>query len=207
MAVNLDFQPSLYVIAAICGNWWQESTFSPGLWEGRRVGTWTEQLHGYGLGQWTNYNTTTGRLYHLHEWLVANGRALDDGNSQIEYLLYEDYWTPKSDYPEFHTLTDFLKSDSTDLARLTHAYNWCWEGIHDGSWDARVGYAQQCYDYILAHADDPTITTWYNGNNYLGDAQRLNNAVLAFRFLNGQIGGLSRWIYYMINSNLKSRKR
>lgn len=184
MGAGLDFKPSLYVISAMCGNFWQESTLSPGLWEGRTAGTWTDLLKGYGLGQWTNTGGDThGRLYQLHEWLFENGYADDDGEGQLLYLIHENTWYRNSDYPEFRSLDDFLRSTSTDIARLTHAYNRCWEGIHDASWDARVDYANECYSYILENASNPDINTWYNGNTYLANSQRLNNAVLVYRFL------------------------
>lgn len=184
MGAGLDFTPSIYVVSAICGNFWQESTISPGLWEGRSAGTWTDLLKGFGLGQWTNTGGDThGRLYQLHEWLSENGYADDDGEGQLLYLIHENTWYRNSDYPEFTSLTSFLQSDMTNIEYLTHAYNRCWEGIHDASWDARVEYANRCYEFILLNDDNPEITEWYNGNTYLSDSQRLNNAVLVYRFL------------------------
>lgn len=184
MGAGLDFTPTIYVVSAICGNFWQESTISPGLWEGRTAGDWTDLNKGFGLGQWTNTGgDTQGRLYQLHAWLLENGYADNDGEGQLLYLIHENTWYYNDDYPLFHSLDDFLRSDSTDLAMLTHAYNRCWEGIHDSSWDARVGYSQECYDYIAEHYENASITTWYNPNEYLSTEQRLNNAVLVYRFL------------------------
>ena len=97
-------------------------------------------------------------------------------------------WYQNSEYP-FASLHDFLTSDSTDLEMLTHAYNLCWEGIHYSSCGDRVTYAQQCYDYIVAHANDTTITMWYNENAYLAIEQRLNNAVMLYRYLSAGGGG------------------
>ena len=180
---------SPYVAAAIAGNMWQESGLSPGIWENLSPGEPTSLLKGYGLGLWTNTGGDPhGRLYQLCTWLDANGYARDDGNGQLAFLVHENVWYTNSAYP-FNNLNDFLTSNSTDIAMLTHAYNLCWEGIHDSSWDARVTYAQQCLSYINAHANDAAITKWYNGNTYLPNNQRLNNAVMLFRFLSAGGGG------------------
>lgn len=178
---------SKYVIAAICGNWKQESTINPGLWEGLTPGTWTDLRKGYGLGQWTNTDDSQGRLYHLHEYLTANGYSDDSAEGQVNYLMVENIWYPVQEASAYRTLTDFLNSQSTNLTDLTHAFCIGWEGIHDSSWDTRVTYAQQCYDYIVAHATDPAITTWYSGNRYLSDAEVLNNAVMFYRLFQGLI--------------------
>lgn len=180
---------SAYVAAAIAGNMWQESTLSPGVWEGLTPGTPTSLLKGFGLGQWTNTGGDThGRLYQLISWLDSNGYARDDGDGQLAYLVHEDVWYQHSEYP-FTSLTEFLQSDSTDIEMLTHAYNLCWEGIHDSSWDARVTYARWSYEYIIAHANDTTITQWYNDNTYLTQDQRFNNAVMLYRYMSAGGGG------------------
>lgn len=181
---------SIYVVAAICGNFWQESNINPGLWEGRTVGTWTELNHGYGLGQWTNTGgDTQGRLYQLHAYLQEHGYADDSAEGQMEFLFYENTWYSTGAAADFANLTEFMQSQSTDLEMLTHAWNQGWEGIHDSSWDTRVTYAQQCFDYIQAHANDTSITTWYTVNNYLTTNQILNNAVLLYRYLSAGGGG------------------
>ena len=176
------------VVSAMCGNFWQESTINPAIWQGLATGTWTDIGVGYGLGQWTNV-TANGRLYDLHEWLVANSYDVDDGNGQCEYIVQENYWTTHADYPEFTNLTDFLNSTSGDIARLTHAWNQCWEGIHDSTWDARVTYAQNVYAYITEHANDTTITDWIVGNRYLTESERYNNAVMLYRYFSAGGGG------------------
>ena len=173
---------SIYVISAMCGNFWQESTINPGIWESLNSGSWTSTLKGYGIGQWTNVGSTHGRLYNLHEWTRSKGFADDDGDGQLSYLVHENYWTPNSSYSQFNTLTDFLTSTSTDLATLTHAFNRCWEGIHDGSWDARVTYAQNVYNYLVNHSSDNV--NWIKGNRYLSDSEKLNNSVKVYQFFN-----------------------
>lgn len=180
---------SAVVAAAIAGNMWQESTLSPGVWENLSPGLPTDLLKGYGLGQWTNTGGDThGRLYQLLTWLQENGYASDDGNGQLAFLIHENAWYQNSEYP-FTSLQDFLTSDSTDLEMLTHAYNLCWEGIHDSSWDARVTYANACYYYIIANANNANIKEWYNQNTYLTEEQRLNNAVMLYRYLSAGGGG------------------
>lgn len=180
---------SAYVCAAIAGNMWQESTLSSGVWENLVVGTDTSLNHGFGLGQWTNTGGDThGRLYRLLHWLDDNGYAQNDAVGQLEYLIHENVWYYHSEYP-FNNLSEFLQSTSTDLEMLTHAYNLCWEGIHDSSWDNRVTYARQCYEYIIHHANDTTINSWYTMNNYLTIDQRLNNAVMLYRHLSAGGGG------------------
>lgn len=179
---------SIYVVSAIAGNFWQESTLNPGVWESLSEGDWTDLLKGYGLGQWTNTGGDThGRLYRLHDYLVSNGYPIDSGDGQIAFLLHENYWTPRQEAASFSTLTDFLNSESTDLEMLTHAWNIGWEGIHDSSWDARVGYAEQCLEYIADHYNDDSINFWITGNRYLSTSERLHNAVMLYKVLSGGV--------------------
>lgn len=192
---------SEYVAAAICGNFWQESGINPAIWESLNVGTWTDLNKGYGLGQWTNTGGDThGRLYQLHDWLSTNGFNDDDGDAQLEYISVEDHWALNGNYP-YNTLADFLGSTSRDLAMLTHCWNLRWEGIHDSSWDARVDYAQRCYDYIVAHYQEEK--TWIKGNRYLSVNERLNNAILVFQGLGGHvIGKKGMPVYMMVRRNV-----
>lgn len=174
---------SVYVVAAICGNWWQESGINPGIWEGLLPVAWTDTMHGFGLGQWTNVGTSQGRLYKLHEYLSSNGYPDDSGTGQINFLIAENYWTPQQEAAGFENLQAFLNSDSKDITMLTHAYNIGWEGIHDGTWEDRVGYANTCLKYIQENYDNPDIKDWIVGNRFLSNAERLNNAVMAYRQL------------------------
>lgn len=177
---------SLYVIAAIAGNWQQESNLNPGLWENLSAGTWTDLLKGYGLGQWTNTGGDThGRLYQLHEWLVNNGYSADSGDGEALYMVQENIWYPVQEASAYADLSAFLTSGSTDLAALTHAFCIGWEGIHDASWDLRVTYANILMTYIRDHYADTSITAWVTGNRYLTQAEIKNNAVMLYRALNG----------------------
>lgn len=165
-----------YVIAAICGNWWQESTINPGIWEGLVIGA-----PGYGLGQWT-----AGRRDTLFAYLDSHGFARDSGDGQLQFFNAENYWTPKSGV-SYNSLSEFLGSSSTDLSELTRSFMLCWEGINDGTLQTRIDAAQDCLQYIQDHKDDPSINSWYTGNRYLSNAQRLNNAVMVWRVLS--VGG------------------
>lgn len=180
---------SVYVVAAIAGNWWSESNINPGLYEGRKVVDLTDNsvYGGYGLGQWTN-NPSSGvtRRTQLANWLRANGYADDSPEGQCAYFLHENYWQKISAYP-YDSLRDFLASTSTDLQELTYSFCRSWEGISPST--ERVERANKCLDFIRNHAQDSTITTWFVSNNYLTEPQILNNAVLLFRWLSAGGGG------------------
>lgn len=178
---------SVYVVAAICGNFWQESGINPGIWEGLKQKTFSSLNAGYGLGQWTNTGgDRRGRLFKLSTYLSDHGYAYDDGTGQLEFLLEENTWYSADEAADFSSLTEFLESDSTDLAYLTHAFNRGWEGIHDASWDARVEYAETVLEYLLEHGEDEP-GEWISGNRFLSVDERLHNAVLVYQSLNGYI--------------------
>lgn len=189
--------PSAYVIAAICGNFWNESNINPGVWESLSPQSWDTLWHdnkgGYGLGQWTNTNgNTEGRLYQLHKYLSENGYADDSMEGQLAFIKFENVWHTSSSYQQtisYKSLTAFLQSDSTDLNELTKAWLYCWEGINNGTLSERQKHAQKCYDYIVAHANDSSITTYYHSNSYLTEEQILINAVMVYRLFGGVTGG------------------
>lgn len=190
--VELGFQPSVYVVAAICGNWWQESTINPGIWEDLTPGA-----PGYGLGQWTGPRKTA-----LFNYLIENDYNQDSGTGQMAFFIEEDYWTPNGYAASFPTLMDFLKSDSTDLQFLTYAFLQGWEGIWDGSEQTRYEAAVQCLEYIQLHEQDEPQTSFYKGNRFLSIPERLHNAVVVYRRLGGILtGGSGMPIYMMIRYN------
>lgn len=176
---------SVYVVSAICGNFYQESGINPSMWENlSNNNNWTDLNVGYGLGQWTNTGgNPQGRLYQLYDYLTTHSYSVDSGEGQLEYLQVENVWYSTQEASAFANLQEFLHSGSHDLTLLTHAFNIGWEGIHDSSWDARVQFAQDCYDYILEHWDDQSIYEWKLGNVYLSASDRLNNAVMVYRYL------------------------
>lgn len=188
---------SLYVIAAMCGNFYAESTMSPGIWEGlKSFSTWewdgTDSTpgpgHGFGLGQWTNSSTGSGgRLAGLHTWMSANGYAMDSMTGQIAYIRQEATWHVRPQYSNITSFDDFINSTSTDLDTLTKDWFYCWEGPDDDTLATRQGYAKRAYDYIAAHADDASITSVITDNRFLSLAERDNNAVMFYRIWGGEI--------------------
>ena len=169
---------ALPVIAAICGNSWQESTINSGLEE-------AVTHNGWGLFQWSFDRRTA-----LEAWLTTNGYALDDPYGQLQYLIVENEWTQVEPYP-FATLEEFLQSTSTDIEMLTRAWEDCWERSGDDETliQQRIRYANTCYDYIRAHAQDTSIIDWYISSSYLPEEQTLNNAVMMYRYLSAGGGG------------------
>ena len=105
----------------------------------------------------------------------------------MTYLVVEDDWI--QNYGPWSSLQDFLTTDSTDIAELTTAFcrNWERAGVED--LENRIKWANQCYNYIQAHANDTSITTWYITDGYLEESQILNNAVLMYRFYSAGGGG------------------
>lgn len=186
---------SAYVVSAMCGNFWTESNINPGVWESLNSGTWTDLNKGFGLGQWTNTGGDThGRLYKLHQWLSENGYADYDMYGQLSYIRAEGVWHKGTDYQKevpYNSLDEFLNSTSTDLDELTKAWLYCWEGINNGTLADRQKQASDCYDYIIAHKDDKSITTYTHSNNYLSKTEILNNAVMVFRLMGGTVGDVS----------------
>ncbi len=185
---------SLYVIAAICGNWYQESQINPGLWQ-FGVGAWSDLYNGYGLGQWTN-QPNSPLLLDMHNWLVANGYADDSGDGQVAYFLDENRWLTTgtgsawaSIYP---TLKDFLSSTDTNINDLTHAFMNCWEGLSDNSQWAyladRQRFANDFYNYLSANYNLP-VSQWYTSDTYITLDKSQNNSIMLFRLLSAGSGG------------------
>lgn len=183
---------SLYVISAICGNWWQESGINPGIYESLKVVPLKDDsvYGGYGLGQWTNApQYRTYRRTALANWLDDNGYSYDSGDGQLNFFIEEDIWLKKEHSDQFNNLTEFLNSTSTDLKELTYAFLAGWEGIFNNTADLRVEHANRCYEFIQSHANDSSINSWYVGNEYLSEDKKLNNAVMVYRFLSAGGGG------------------
>ena len=195
---------SLYVIAAMCGNFFQESGVNPGIFESLTPVSWDAMWHnntgGYGLGQWTNTSADSMRLLNLHNWVTSNGYADGDGYGQLAFLLHENAWMPNSVSPSaYSTLEEFLTSDSTNINELTKEYFYHWEGINNGTLSQRQQFAQRAYAYITEHYGDENITTWTSVNAYITETQALNNCVLIARYLSsGYIpiytGGFKIWM-------------
>lgn len=173
----------VFVIAAMCGNFWGESGVNPGIWEGLTVGA-----PGYGLGQWTDIPPTLYRRTQLFNWLSANGYSQDSGDGQLAYLVYENYWLQNGQYGSlFLNLQDFLNyvpatPSLSELETLTYAWNQGWEGIPIDT--NRFTWAQQILDYLVQHGSDPR-DPWYKGNYYLSTSERYKNCLLIYDYFNG----------------------
>lgn len=170
---------NLRVIAAICGNFWQESTVNPGIWEGL-----TPNAPGYGLGQWTDSPPNVMRRTALFNWLAANGYAQGSGEGQLAFLVHENLWIPSLITPSaYSSLSDFFSSTSTSLHDCVLEWMYHWEGINDGTDSVRLAAAQRYYDLFI---NDPgTRGAWTSGNFYCSQAQADNNALLIKEWLTG----------------------
>lgn len=194
-----DVRPSHYVIAAICGNWLQESAVNPGIWETLIVCPW-DYMHtnspkagGFGLGQWTNTSHPTGnsmRCLNLHNYVVSNGYQDGQADGQLMFLGVEDVWNMTSPRLSIPNLKAFLESPSTDIEALTYDFLLCWEGINDGTFPVRLEAAQRFATYIQQHSnDDPSLyRECITGNRYLSDSETLHNVMYIYFALNGHLG-------------------
>lgn len=171
---------NLYVIAAICGNFYQESTVNPGIWEGLTVGA-----PGFGLGQWTDNPPQVMRRTALFNWLDANGYSRDSGDGQLAFLVYENLWIPSLISPSaYQTLNDFFQSTSTNLQDLVLEWMYHWEGINDGTDGIRYSAAQHFLSVF--QNDDGTRLPWFTGNYYLSlNAESTDNALRIMDFFLG----------------------
>lgn len=175
----MPYTTNLRVVAAICGNFFQESGVNPGIWENLTVGA-----PGYGLGQWTDNPPNVMRRTALFNWLSANGYAQDSGQGQMEFLIYEDLWIPSLITPSaYNTLTDFFNATGATTAALTLEWMYHWEGINDGTDTVRVTEAQRFYNLFV---NDPgSRQPWTARNGYLNQSECDNNALLIKDFLYG----------------------
>lgn len=182
---------SRYVIASMCGCWKRESNVNPGIWESLIVCDWDYEYEytnrgGFGLGQWTNIGTKYGRLYNLHTYVTSAGYEDGDGYGQLDFVVAENYWTPKSAvHLGYQTLTQFLTSESTSLDDLVWDFLACWEGVTGDHYNERLEYANIFLNYINEHENDETEWTWISTNNYLSDTQMCNNVMVIYKYITG----------------------
>ena len=166
---------SAYVIAALAGNSWRESHINPTLY----------QMDGsaFGLFQWDGERKTA-----LLNWLSDNGYENTSPNGQMQYLVVEDDWI--GSYDGISSLTEFLQSNSTDIASLTTAFCNCWERPGVPALEERIEFAYKALSYIQLHANDTSIVEWETEPMYyLSEEQALHNAVLMYRFYSAGGGG------------------
>ena len=193
---------SIYVVSAICGNWYVESTINPSAYEG-----WVPYdiynpyvYGGYGLGQWTNTveggQVKTHRRTDMLAWMQANGYEKNDPIGQLTYLMESKEWIPKAPYStEFPDFDSFIFSQSTDIDLLTDVFFNCWEGGGTSSGPIRQGHAHEIYEYLRANGNAQGLT-WYMQESANTVPQILNNAVLVYQFLSAGGGGGGRPPYY-----------
>lgn len=176
------------VISAICGNWWQESTLNPGLYEGRKeVPLLDNNVYGgYGLGQWTNApKLGLTRRTQLVTWLRSNGYADDSGPGQLAFFITENTWYRNGYGAAYNSLSDFLNTSDTDLRDLTYAFMQGWEGIWDGTEGIRYDACVKVYEFIQTKDPDSVPEFWNVSNQYLSEEARLVNAYQIYRYLSG----------------------
>ena len=193
---------NLYVIAAICGNFWQESTVNPGIWENL-----TPNAPGFGLGQWTDSPPQVMRRTALFNWLDANGYARDSGDGQLNFLVVENLWISSLIQPSaYNTLTDFFQSTSTNLYDLVLEWMYHWEGINDGTDTIRYNAAQ---DILLQlQNDDGSRMPWYTSNSYnTMNYARWNSLRIKDFFLNEIPQPTDEEILAIVRTALRRRKK
>jgi hypothetical protein len=162
---------NLYVIAAICGNFWQESQINPGAWE-----NWTVGQPGYGLGQWTDNPPVVMRRTALFDWLDANNYAHDSGPGQLAFLVHENLWIPTLfQQSAYNTLSDYFASTSTSLSDLVLEWMYHWEGIDDGSYNTRLTAATQILSDF--QNDDGARQPWTAVNSQISFRAARDNAM------------------------------
>ena len=176
----MSISSNLYVIAAICGNFYQESTVNPGIWEGL-----TPNAPGYGLGQWTDNPPQVMRRTALFNWLNANNYPHDSGDGQLAFLVYENLWIPSLfQQSAYNTLGDFFATSSQNLADLVREWMWHWEGIDDGTLGVR--YDAAAHFLSAFQNDDGTRLPWFTGNYYLQlERESTDNALRIMDFFLG----------------------
>lgn len=170
---------NLYAIAAICGNFWQESTVNPGIWENLTVGA-----PGFGLGQWTDNPPIVERRTALFNYLDSHGYARDSGDGQLEFLVYENIWIPTSfQQSAYQNLTEFFNSTSTSIADLTLEWMYHWEGINDNSYNNRLTFALNVYDFLTS--GETYRERWFSENEYLSENEARWNSLRIMDFFLG----------------------
>lgn len=180
-------QASKYVVAAICGCWNRESGVNPGIWESLTPTDWNhvyafDGIGGYGLGQWTNIDSETGRLWQLHTYVTENGYGDGSGIGELNFMLYEDYWHRSAQtIGSYSTLEEFLQTTETNLETLVRDFMANWEGAPDNNIPDRLEAAQKFLDYINLNMNkDPKQFTWTSENAYITEEQTLANVMSIF---------------------------
>ena len=168
---------NLHVIAAICGNFYQESTVNPGIWENL-----TPNASGYGLGQWTD-NSQVSRRTALFNWLDANNYSHDDGIGQLKFLLYENVWNvlgANGLNSIYSNLAAYLTTTETNIDFLTMEFMYHWEGISDETEQVRIQFAYDAYNFMIS--GETYRERWFIGNEYNSRNEALWNSLRIMDF-------------------------
>lgn len=207
---NFNYDATISVVAAICGNWYAESGLNPNVFEGHVSHTYSEMLStslsgGYGLGQWTTTSSgSVNRRVPLLKWLKSNGYNYYSGSGQCKYFVYENSWVNNTG--NYDSLDEFLCSDSNSLEDLTIDFLKCWEIPADSGTDVqqvRLGYAENAYalieDTFSSISDEEweeyysyeiTDSDWSYSDDtsgYINDLQVLTNELLIALILSKNI--------------------
>jgi len=175
----MGYNYSIYVISALCGNAMAESGINAGRTE-------EETGVGYGLFQWSYTRRTN-----LETYCANNGYAVDNPEAQLDFLIYEGDWNqnPTTTYwsysSSYTSLESWLSTTSTDYKSLTVDFEACWERPKYLNSDTRQGYAEDCYNYIVEHYNDGSISTWITSSAAISYSESLNNAVMLYRYYSG----------------------
>lgn len=185
----VGYGSSPYVIAALCGNAWQESQINSGL---HQVGGTA-----FGLFQWDG-----SRKLNLQRWLREHNYSQDDPEGQILFMIEENDWiaSPEAHANNIDSLQDFLQSSLTDAELLTRIFCDSWERPGIPALASRYRYARLAGEYINSHATDVNITEWKISSQYISQEDSLNNAVMLYRAFSlggggqGFPGGFPPWL-------------
>lgn len=139
-------------IAAVLGNFVQESGINPGIWQNLNEGATSL---GFGLGQWTP-------MTKLVNWCNAMGLNWRDGNAQMKMLdENEGQWHAQGGHPSHpanppFSFTEFKKSTLPvgDLTRLYWVY-WEEPGDKDKTLAFRIEKAEGYYRMFTGKDPEP----------------------------------------------------
>lgn len=139
-------------VAAVAGNFWQESTVNPNIWQNLDEGNTSL---GYGLGQWTP-------MTKLVKWATDNGLDYTSGDTQCLMLIEDSgQWHstgrpgPPSSSPPI-SWSEFWTS-RLDVETLTKYFYWYWEdpSYSDPTLPTRLSHAASYYELITGHTPTP----------------------------------------------------
>lgn len=132
---------------AMLGNFQQESTINPGVWQNLKPGS--AGGGGWGLAQWTPWTKFTN-------WAEANGYADTDGDAQC--LWIRDLTVPRGQW-NIHTgynitWEEFL-TGNYELDYLTRAFCINWEQAGNAQMPNRLRYARYWEEWLGTDPDWP----------------------------------------------------